>query len=191
MRLVLLQFNYRKLNRAIHMHELVRKIPLNRLLLETDAPYFAPCASAAALPKLVLMESSRWRKFQEYQFKKISQDRLCPAWPRPPGGRCSCLPQGSSVEKGCWHETCKNSSFNSILNDMLNFSLQVLRANLRNVTEIYGVPGSEPDWKSRPLKTKLMLMKNCSQNLMHLAIHDNCNFGRGDFQILLGGLCRS
>ena len=58
-RLVLSQFNYRKLNRAIHMHEVVRKIPLNRLLLETDAPYFAPCASAAALPKLVLMESSR------------------------------------------------------------------------------------------------------------------------------------
>ena len=59
MRLVLSQFNYRKLNRAIHMHEVVRKIPLNRLLLETDAPYFAPCTSAAALPKFVLMESCR------------------------------------------------------------------------------------------------------------------------------------
>ena len=115
MRLVLLQFNYRKHNRALHMHEIARKIPLNRLLLETDAPYFAPCASAAALPKFVLMESSRWGKFQLHQFKKISQDRLCPAWPRPPGGRCSCLPQGCSVEKGCWQETLKNSSFYSIL----------------------------------------------------------------------------
>ena len=45
------------LNRALHIHEVARRVPLSRLLLETDAPYFAPSASYASLPSLVMMES--------------------------------------------------------------------------------------------------------------------------------------
>ena len=38
--------------RALHIHEVARRVPLSRLLLETDAPYFAP-----SLSNLVMMES--------------------------------------------------------------------------------------------------------------------------------------
>ena len=43
--------------KAIHIHEVARRVPLSRLLLETDAPYFAPCTSQASLPSLVMIES--------------------------------------------------------------------------------------------------------------------------------------
>lgn len=42
--------------KAIYLREVVRMIPLHRLLLETDSPYFAPCPSPAVLPKLIMME---------------------------------------------------------------------------------------------------------------------------------------
>ena len=42
--------------RATHLHEVAKMIPLPRLLLETDSPYFAPCASPAVLPNLMMME---------------------------------------------------------------------------------------------------------------------------------------
>ena len=31
-----------------HLHEVIRNIPLNRILLETDAPYFLPFRGASA-----------------------------------------------------------------------------------------------------------------------------------------------
>ena len=45
-----------ELIRATYLREVVKMIPLHRLLLETDSPYFAPCASPAVLPKLMMME---------------------------------------------------------------------------------------------------------------------------------------
>ena len=43
--------------RATHLHEVARMVPLPRLLLETDAPYFAPSASFSVLPNLARVKN--------------------------------------------------------------------------------------------------------------------------------------
>ena len=43
-------------SRAKHLQEVARMIPLQRLLLETDAPYFPPSAASGALPEFIMMK---------------------------------------------------------------------------------------------------------------------------------------
>jgi len=94
--------------KALHIHEVARRVPLSRLLLETDAPYFAPCASPASLPKLVMMES--------------------------PVNKVDFAQPGHVLQVAAAVAYLKGVPLK-----------QVLLANLRNISEIYGVPTSGQD----------------------------------------------
>lgn len=135
-----------KLFRAIYLREVVRMIPLHRLLLETDSPYFAPCPSPAVLPKLMMMEDPQakytwpyyilwWQLLCAFVGLSLPSPVMCSKLQLQWLNWRASLSSRFTMKKETWfcsHEiftcSCLISSWN-----------QVLLANLRNVSEIYKV----------------------------------------------------